>query len=108
MTPADTLGHQAKVAKRPVNRIACVPNPIGKSSSMACHDPLDHALLLVTPNASTPATIHGYGSAAEDKQNSPETGRSAGRPLRRILNPCKNDGVAPILDPEQGSSHTPP
>ena len=49
MTPADTLGHQAKVSKRPVNRIACVPNPIGKSCSMACHDPLDHALLLVTP-----------------------------------------------------------
>ena len=65
MTLADTLGHQAKVSKRPVNRIACVPNPIRKSSSMACHDPLDHALPLVTPNASTPATVHGYGSAAE-------------------------------------------
>ena len=76
MTPADTLGHQAEVAKRPVNRIACVPNPIGKSSSMACHDPLDHALLLVTPNASTPATIHGYGSAAEDKQTPPKLGEA--------------------------------
>src|SRR5258708_9966744 len=49
MTPAETLGHQAKVSKRPVNRIGCVPNPIGKSSSMACHGPLDHALPLVTP-----------------------------------------------------------
>jgi hypothetical protein len=108
MTPADTFGHQAKVSKRPVNRIACVPNSIGKSSSMACHDPLDHALPLVTPNASTPATVHGYGSAAEDKQTPPKLVEA--RDDHRVVSSIheRTTEWPSILDPEQGAAHTPP